>query len=364
MTPLDTVDSQPNRQHTHRSVGVAEAQCPYCGQPITRKEYKEIQARIEGEERARIADVEKALKEQFAREKAAAQAKNVAEIEKAKRDAAKAAEQQVKTLKASQDAVIKARLDAERDAATKKLAEAVTAEKVRAFEEKARLTEQLADMQRRLEKKTAHELGESAEVDLYDTLRAEFPGDEISRVVKGQKGPDIILEVVHNDAVVGSIAIDCKNHKRWLNGFTAKLRADQLAEGADFAILSTSVFPAGAQQLHIQNNVIVASPARVPVLMHLLRRQIVENHRLSLSAEARNEKADRLYSYIVSPPCTDLLDRIVKLTEDMVALDVKEASAHETTWKKRGELIGGIQGVHEEFSAAVTRIIGGSQASV
>jgi hypothetical protein len=29
-----------------RSIGVAEAQCPYCGQPISRKEYREIQARI------------------------------------------------------------------------------------------------------------------------------------------------------------------------------------------------------------------------------------------------------------------------------------------------------------------------------
>jgi len=33
---------------------------------------------------------------------------------------------------------------------------------------------------------------------------------------------------------------------------------------------------------------------------------------LKLGSEARNEKADKLYSFIISPACTDLLDRIVK----------------------------------------------------
>jgi hypothetical protein len=36
----------------------SEATCPYCGQPISRKEFREIQVRIEIEERARIGKVE------------------------------------------------------------------------------------------------------------------------------------------------------------------------------------------------------------------------------------------------------------------------------------------------------------------
>jgi hypothetical protein len=104
--------------------------------------------------------------------------------------------------------------------------------------------------------------GEPAEFDLYETLRSEFGGDKIARVGKGVKGPDIILQVVHSGAVTGSIAIDCKNHKRWQSVFTRKLRADQLAEGADFAVLSTSTFPKGARQLHIQDNVSSPSASR------------------------------------------------------------------------------------------------------
>lgn len=356
--PVNDRAARPNAQDTiHRIIGVAEAQCPYCGQPISRKEFREIQAKIADEERARIAKVEQTLKDQFAREKAKADTQKAAEIEKAKRDATRAAEQQIRALKAGQDAVIKARLDAERETAAKKLTKAVSAEKVKAFEEKTKLTEQLADMQRRLEKKTAHELGEPAEVDLYEKLRGEFPSDQISRVVKGRKGPDIILKIVHNGTVVGSIAVDCKNHARWQNSFTRKLRVD--AQGSDFAILSSSVFPAGTQHLHIQDNVIVASPARVPVLVHLLRRQIIDNHRLKLTAAARDEKADNLLAYIVSPACTDQFNRIVKLTADMTDLDRTETAAHQKTWSKRADLIRSLQAIYDEFASTVSGIIAG-----
>jgi hypothetical protein len=357
MATLETT----NRDTTPYDAGVHhdEAKCLYCGAPVSRKQYREIKARIETEERARVATVEEALKQRFAREFAQAEAKKATEIEKAKRDAAKTAELQIRALQASQNALIKARVEAERETAAKKLSEAVSAEKVKAFEEKTKLTEQLAEMQRRLEKKTAHELGEPAEVNLYEALRAEFPDDQISRVVKGVKGPDIILEVVQNGTVVGSIAIDSKNHARWQNTFVQKLRADQIAEGADFAILSTVAFPKGARQLHIQDNVIVADPARVVALVHLLRRQVIQNHVLKLSAEARNEKADKLYAFIISPSCTDLLDRLVKLTDEMVALDAKEAGAHETVWKKRADLIRSVQAVQAEFSTTIGNVIGG-----
>jgi hypothetical protein len=364
MPTVETVNDSPVGHKHEAGLQTEEAQCPYCGGPVTRKQFREIRGRIETEERVRIDKVEQTLKDRFAREWQQAETKAKVAVEQAKREAAKLAEQQIKALRANQEAVVEARLKTQREASEKKLGEAVNAERAKHFDEKLKLEEQLQDMQRRLQRKTAHELGEPAEVDLFETLQTAFPDDRISRVVKGVKGPDVLVEVIHNGAAVGKIALDSKNHRRWLHAFTRKLRADQLTEGADFAILSSSVFPAGAQQLHIQDNVIVANPARVPVLVHLLRRQVIENHVLKLGSEARNEKADKLFSFIISPACTDLLDRITKLTEDMVALDVKEASVHETTWKKRADLVSGLQAVHAEFSGAVSRIIDGSEASI
>jgi hypothetical protein len=100
MTTLESVNVRPAGHTYESSISADDAQCPYCGQSISRKEYREIQTRIADEERARIADVEKALQERFAREREQAEGKKVAEIEKAKRDAARAAEQQVKALRA------------------------------------------------------------------------------------------------------------------------------------------------------------------------------------------------------------------------------------------------------------------------
>ena len=107
---------------------------------------------------------------------------------------------------------------------------------------------------------------------------------------------------------------------------------------------------------------IVADPARVVVLAHLLRRQILENHRLKLSTEARDEKGERLLAYISSPTCTDLLDRIVNLTGDMTCLDRLETAAHQKTWSKRTDLIRSLQTIHEEFSTTVSAIISGESS--
>jgi hypothetical protein len=282
-----------------------------------------------------------------------------ARVERAKREAQKAVEAQVRALRAGQEEVIAQRVAAARETFVKEAAELINAEKVKAFEETTRLTQQLAEMQRRLERRTPHELGEPAEVDLFEQLQAAVP-DRVSRVAKGKTGPDIIVEVMHNNVVAGSIVIDCKNHKRWANTFVTKLRSDQRTVRADFAIFSTSTFPKGARQLHIQDGVIVADPARVTVLVHLLRRQIIENYSLKLGSEARNEKAALLYEFIISPACTDLLDRLVTATDALVALDAKEADVHATTWKRRGELIRSVREVHDQFAEAVLRITHGS----
>ena len=328
--------SATRRQHNRSNGSAGEMRCPTCGSPLSRPAFEAIMARLDSEEKARI--------------------------EKTKREAQKAAEAQLRALRANQEEIISQRVAAARETLVKEAAEIINVEKVKAFEQTTRLTQQLAEMQRRLERRTPHELGEPAEVDLFEQIQAALP-DRVSRVAKGTRGPDIIIEVMHNDAVAGSIVIDCKNHKRWANTFVTKLKSDQRTEGAEFAILSTTTFPRGARQLHIQDGIIVADPARVVVLVHLLRRQIIENHLLKLGSEARNEKAARLLDFVISPVCIDLLDRIVKLTDELVALDHKETEVHASVWKKRGGLIRAIRDQRDQIADAFSQIAYGSEAS-
>lgn len=332
------------------NVGADAEKCPWCGSPITRAEFKRIRNQIAEQERARVAQVEK---------QAAARA--TAEIEKAKKDAAAATAAQIKAIRATQDATIAQRVQAAHEAAEQKVTEAVAAERTKAYEERMKLHARLADLQRQVQRRTADELGQEGEIDLFSILSSEFAKfDKLTRVPRGRNGADIIHDVVHNGTTVGRIVYDSKNHKRWQSSFTSKLRLDMVHHKADHGVLSTTVFPAGARQLHIQDGVIVAAPARVVVLAHLLRRQITQLHALSITNEARDEKRDRLYDFVVSDRCTQLLNRVGTLSSDLLDLEAKEESAHRTVWKRRAELIRGIQGVHQEVSSEIDQIVIGT----
>lgn len=358
--PVSHTVKRPNGHDIHPRTGTGDIRCPYCGQPIGRKEFHDIQERIAREERARIAKVEQDLKARFERERAQAEAKVKAQIDKAKKEGGKVAETKLRAIVANQDAIIAARLDQQRKTLDKAKSNAIAVERAKAFEEKAKLTAQLADLQRRIERKTAHELGEPAEVDLFETLRAAFPRDQISRVAKGARGPDVIIEVIDKGTPAGKIVLDSKNHARWSNKFTEKLRDDQKTACADFAILSTTVFPAGQRQLYIKENVIVADPARVAMVVHLVRRQIIENYRLKLGADARDEKAEAVFAFIVSPTAKELLDRVVSLTEGLSDLDRSENAAHQKVWGKRADLIRQVRVAHDEFTGAIDSAVGGA----
>ena len=236
--------------------------------------------------------------------------------------------------------------------------DAVNAEKSAAFEEKLKLSTKLEELQRAFDKKTAEELGEGAEIDLVEALKAEFEGDRIEKVGKGLPGADILHTVLHNGKECGSIIYDSKNHNAWRNDFVTKLAIDQMAAKADHAILSTRKFPAGARHLHIQEGVILASPARVVALVQLVRQHVVQTHSLRLSNEARTQKTAALYSYITSERSKDLFKRIDSQAEKLLDMQDKEEKTHRDMWKRRGEVLKSIQKVNAEVRNEIDLIIG------
>jgi hypothetical protein len=315
---------------------------------------------ILGRQRAHDAEIEKAVEARFAKQVAQIEKGRKTEIAKAVREATQMAEVKLAAIRSNQTGVVAAALAAEHERSEKAVAAAVEATKIEFATEKVRLEATLADVQRKLQSRTPHDRGEPAEVSLFDAIIAVLPPtDIVRRIEKGRPGVDVVVEIVSGNSVVGKIAIDSKAHARWQNSFCQKLRADQLREKAAFGILSSSVFPKNASQLHVQDGVIVCYPDRVPVLVTLLRRIILDGHVQKRSTEARNKKAEAALSFLVSREADDLLEKLVERTRSLETLDATEKKTHASTWTKRAALIREVLEVHTDFTTAISGIVSG-----
>jgi hypothetical protein len=247
-----------------------------------------------------------------------------------------------------------------RDALEKDKIDAVNAAEAKFFNERQGWTEKVTDLQRKLEQKSADELGEGAELDIFERLKAEFPSDLITRVKKGTPGADIIQEIRENGVSCGKIVYDSKNRKDWKTEYATKLRIDQLSEKADHAVLSTNKLPAGTKQLHIYDHVIVACPARVLVVASLLRDSVVSMHVLRISNEAREDKVQALYVFMTSPLCAQHFDAINSQLTTLERIDDDEMKRHHNVWDKRGAVIKALERANGAFRYQVHSIIGGT----
>jgi hypothetical protein len=261
-------------------------------------------------------------------------------------------------LKDSQEATLIARLHEQREAFEKDKTNALNAKDAEHFKETQKYTAKLAELQRQLEKKTADELGEGAEVDLFEELKGEFRGDLIERLTKREGGADIRHSVIHNGKECGIIVYDSKNRNAWRDEYVNKLARDQQAARAEYAILSTCKFPAKKSQVHLDGGVIIANPARVLVLAQIIREHMIHVHSLRLSNTERAKKTAALYEFITSKRCTQLFDTIETHAEDLLGLQQKEMKAHEACWKQQGALRRSIQKVRADLGLEIERIIG------
>jgi hypothetical protein len=236
--------------------------------------------------------------------------------------------------------------------------DAVNAERAKAFEETQKLSNKVNDLQRALERKTNEELGEGAEVNVFEALRKDFKGDRIERIPKGAPGADIRHIVVFNGRECGTILYDSKNHKQWRDDHAAKLRKDQIAEKAEHAILSTHKFPRNARQLDFRDGVLLANPARVVAVVTIIRQHLLQLHTLRISKVEREKKTATLYEFITSERCRQLLDRVDQRASALLDLQEKEIKWHEKNWEHQGTSIRAIQKAKADLASEINSIIG------
>lgn len=354
---------------------------------------KQLEAELAAEAKRRAerdaAQQVKALKEQVAAAETAAMASK-AQLDKAREEAKAAAKEQYETdLKANQEALAakeaalakfrkdeldlrrqvreaeekrqnqeleyQRKLDAERKSIEEKARGSLTEEfSRREAQFKAQIESaqrEAADLKRKLEQGSQQTQGEALELSLEAMLRAAFPLDEIAPVPKGVNGADMLQRVRSpSGQACGTIVWETKQTKNWQQGWLQKLKDDQQAVGAEFAVLVSSAMPKDARDAFVrESDIWVTKFDAARPLAEVLRNSLLEMHKLRLANTGRSEKMELLYNYICSPQFAQRVKSVVDgfgaMRQDLEA----EKAAMTRIWKKResqlSRMTGGMLGV-------------------
>ena len=335
-------------------MAAATEKCPWCGSTITHAKFLQVQAAIRDDERTKLAEAEKKMRARLEKEVAAHAQTLMKERKALEAERAKMArqieqvKQEAERRKKKEIADIRQILQKDRETALLRK-EGEFAREREAFQKK------IADMSRRVRK--GLDIGEGAEIDLYDELRGAFPEDQIVRM-KGKAGAaNLLHDIRYKGKSAGRILIDARPRGAWQQAFVTKLRQDQSDAGADHAILSTPVFPAGRRELFVDSGVIVVAPARVHAIVEVLRKALISMHVAKLSDEERVDKLSRLFRFITSTAFKRKLAEASELAGEALQIDVDEKRAHDNVWKKRGTVLTRIKNVLREIDTDVAAIL-------
>jgi hypothetical protein len=319
--------------------------CPYCGQPVTRQQLNDIRARVRAEEQARLKVLERQLREQ-----AAAAAK--AEAAKLTKQAAElAAREKALAIKQKQvEATAKARYD---DGYRKARGEAARIQ--------LQLQKQVDDLKRRLERKTADDLGAISEEDLLDCLRRRYPDDAIERVPRGAAGADILHEVHWNGGVCGRIVYESKNVKTFLSAFVEKATGYRTQYDTPYVVLVTTAFPAGERDFCARDGVLLVHPSKVTYVIDIIRGSLIEVARAGAAGAARDTKGERLLAYVTSDEFKERLRGVLDAVDDLRNLQAEERKRHEGIWCAQEEAFRGIQKFAGRVQSQVRAIVEGRE---
>ena len=321
--------------------------CPWCGSTITHAKFLQIQAAIREDERTKLADAEKNLRAQLEKEVAVHAQKLMKERQALEAERAKMAKQFDTALK-KEVANVRQILQKDREAALLRK----DAEFAR---EREALQKKISDMSRRVKK--GGDIGEGAEIDMYDELHGAFPDDQITRLKSKTGAANLLHDVRYKGKSAGRILIDAKPRGAWQQAFVTKLRQEQSDTGADHAILSTTIFPAGKRELFVDGGVIVVAPARVRAIVEVLRKALIAMHVAKLSDAERADKVGRLFKFITSSTFKRKLSEASDLANEALQIDVDEKRAHDNVWKKRGTVLTRIKNVLRDIDTDVAAIL-------
>jgi hypothetical protein len=278
-----------------------------------------------------------------------AERKRDSEILRVRKDAERSADRRASL--ATQMAVKQGQADIE------KLEAAREKDRARHEADRARLQGQLDQLSRRLDKQAADQLGREAETDLLTELRRAFTGDNINPVKRGQKGADIVHDIIVDTKRIGRIVYESKNVSNWNNNFIVQAKRYQTQYDTPNVVIVSRSLPQKKKGLCILKNIPIIDPGMAVCLASIMRDGICEIGHAKKTNVGRNEKAHQLYDYILSDK---FVTRFREIAEGVDALRERQQKAkdwHENAWDTEASLYDKIDARRREVDSQIRTII-------
>jgi hypothetical protein len=235
---------------------------------------------------------------------------------------------------------IQEKLASVRDAAKRQVEEDQRLKLAEKDEKIASMSRQIDELKRKAEQGSQQLQGEVLELELEALLRTKFPRDTIDPVAKGEHGGDLLHLVLSSAGqTCGTILWESKRTKNWSDSWLAKLRGDQRAAKAEFAVIVSLTLPKDMDTFGLVEDVWITSPRTVIPLAVALRHTLVELAAARQSGAGQETKMEMVYQYLTGPRFRQRVQAILeKYTEMRKDLD-KERATMNRLWAKREEQI-------------------------
>jgi hypothetical protein len=199
---------------------------------------------------------------------------------------------------------------------------------------------QIEDLKRKAEQGSQQLQGEVGEEHLEAVLRGSFTSDDIRAIGQGVRGADLHQVVIDpRGRTCGSILWECKNARNWNDAWLAKLKQDQRALHADFAVLVSTVLPKGCTRFTLIDGVLVTDFACAPCLAAVLRLNLFELAQTRSAALHKEEKLELLHRYLSGVEFRQRVEAVVDAFTAMRHDLDQERRAAERQWARRARQI-------------------------
>lgn len=321
----------------------------------------EQQARKEAEEAtaSELANLRKQLRDKD---------KRLEEIRKQEQELHKL-QSELEAREKSIESEITRKLEKERRKVEEKVTEKLTEEyQAKEQEDAKRLSElrkQVVELKLKLEQSSQQRQGEVGEEEIEDTLKKNFPCDQIEPVGKGKTGADVLQRVcTQSGQCCGTIVWESKRAKAWSKGWLSKLRSDQRQEKAELAVLVSTALPKDVSYFAQIEGVWVTDFPLVVGVATALRSELIQVMIAKGSAVGKNiEVKELLYDYLTGTEFKQRVEAIIESFRSMQDDLEKEKQAIERNWARREkqiqvvvENVAGMYGDMQGLGATLPRI--------